>query len=274
MAYSESIVDKLSNALAPVIRDLEDLNNDLLGTKVSLLRITKTKVNNYGDMTYSVESNFVNNVILKYPLSEVELFDVIRGQAIDTEAINLWEVLPIEMTVKFEGVYNVDPIVMNNGDILVNILKDENGEMIPIIMQVIRKMGQFFGKSLVRRKYELSLVTGTLDDEVQKKIDEYIGEPKIKSTDPEDEKIDVAINIDIKITFNIPMDESSVESALQVNPTFTYAITWNGDKSEITLNPDVDLIGSTEHTITIGTGATSQAGHELEESFLFKFTTI
>lgn len=169
---------KLSEKLAPVIRKLSDVNINLLGRDTEVLKITKGTPDVYGVSEDTYSSEIINNIIIKYPLSEVEIFDETENTQSDTTSISLMDILPIEVMVRYEdsSIYpDIDVVGIESGDILVDILRDENNNKIPIRMEVKRLNGEFFGRDLVKRLYQCTLIRGTLDStEAENLITEYI----------------------------------------------------------------------------------------------------
>lgn len=180
MAYKKSFRDNFTQKLAPVYRRLLNINIQLHGTKTTVLRIFRTRVNRFGDFGFTFDTQVIGNTIIRYPFTNLEMFGK-RGDAnpqglkqSEVHALDLTDLLPIEMTVEFVGEYADDPINIQRDDIIVDILKDEFGRKIPVVMQVTKLLGSFFGKDIVSKKVELSLVRGQLEEELQTKIDAYI----------------------------------------------------------------------------------------------------
>lgn len=169
-----SVLDSLASALAPVIRDLSQINIDLMGTSTQILRLTMGDEDSYGYSEGTYHSEIINNVVLKYPLSEVEIFDETENQISQTTSLTLQEILPIEMIIPFTGTDGIDPIGIEIDDIIVDVLKDEHGNKIPMVLSVKKIRAGFFGKYLVRKIFELSVVRGVLATALQTKIDAYV----------------------------------------------------------------------------------------------------
>src|SRR5512147_1035959 len=101
-----SIADKLSPVLAPLKRKLFDLNISLYGTKTQVLRILTGKLNNWGASTETFEQFVIDNAIVKHPWgNNIQIFGTFNQATMsyDTQAIDLWDLLPIEIRIPFEG---------------------------------------------------------------------------------------------------------------------------------------------------------------------------
>jgi len=89
------------------------------------------------------------------------------------------------------------------------------------------------------------------------------------------EKFPVGSNIpiitNISITFNNPMNQSTVENAFSISPSIKGEFTWNSNK--IIFNPNDDLSYNTKYTITIKRSAKDFNGNILKEIFSWNFTT-
>ena len=173
-----SIADKISSKIAPFMRKIQDINvRFFLGTETELLRITWGEMDVMGDRNESLETSLISNAVVKHPFANnVQLFQTVNAQTEQSNAnsIDLWEVLPIEIRIPFEGDYITETTALKNGDIIVEILRDEFRNKIPLIMQVTREFGAFKVKQLIGKHFEATLYRGTLPANVQAKIDEYI----------------------------------------------------------------------------------------------------
>lgn len=97
--------------------------------------------------------------------------------------------------------------------------------------------------------------------------------PSVVSNMPEDTTTGVGINTSISLTFSEAMDISSVKSAFSIIPNITGAILWDETRKIMTLSPTTPLSYSTDYTVTLGMGATDDAGNTLAAAHSFKFTT-
>lgn len=177
---SNSIVDKLTEKLAPVYRKLNDHTvGNLLGTECKVLRITKTTPDVMGETKESVSSTVIDNVIITHPYSSsVQLFETYNNitNQINTGSIDIWDVLPITMKIKLSGDTSTVAVSVKRDDLIVEILTDQHGNKIPLIMQVTKVFGSFFAKTLIAQKYELTLYRGTLSTTIRTAIDNFLNE--------------------------------------------------------------------------------------------------
>lgn len=173
---ADSILDKFTKVRAQTIRTFSDLNVDYLGSSVQILRIAFGEEDILGERTEQIDSTILNDVIIKFPWnSNIRLFqDVTSQNEADTNSIDIWEVLPIEMKVKFVGNFDTEPIVLKQGDIVVTVLRDENDNKIPLTMQITRIIGGFDTKYIYEKKYELTLYRGNLPSAINNTINNYV----------------------------------------------------------------------------------------------------
>ena len=178
MAYS--IVDSLSEKLSPVLRKLNDFNiKTLLGTECKILRITKTVADVMGETQESVASYILNNVIIKHPYaSNVQMFETYDGinQQVNQGSIDIWDLLPIQLKVPLSGNIDEEAIAIKRGDIIVEIIKDENGNKIPLIMECTKLFGSLFVKQVINKQYELTLYRGILSSSIREAINTFVNE--------------------------------------------------------------------------------------------------
>ena len=98
-------------------------------------------------------------------------------QQIQTGAIDLWDLLPIEMKVPLnDGNIETDAISIKRGDIIVEILKDENGNKIALIMECQKLFGSLFVKQVINKVYELTLYRGILSSSIREAINTFVSE--------------------------------------------------------------------------------------------------
>ena len=183
-----SIFDRISDAISPIVRRLNDLQQGLYGTNTQLLRIYRVVDPNYrqrnvlqnrsvlGDFKEKFESKVVANVSIKYPFQNIEIFQYKNAQTQQTDVtgIDVSEILPIEAELLFEGDYDSDPISINLGDKLVDVFFDNNMTPMPIILEVMRFYGNYFGKNIVSKKVNLSIHRGELNKQITDLVDEYV----------------------------------------------------------------------------------------------------
>jgi hypothetical protein len=171
-----SVWNTISEAIAPALYDLQDMKIDLLGSPVALLRIHReATVDIDGLANESYTSEVVSNCIIHYPGGIVTLFDGTDDQISDTSSIDLSEILPIEVYVKFHGVDSSHVVNIEREDILVDVKFSEHNNKIPILLKVnYRASGQFRAQHLATKKYECTLLRGVVQDEIKTIIDAYI----------------------------------------------------------------------------------------------------
>jgi hypothetical protein len=182
MSYQESLIDKISTSLAPVMRKLNDVTVILMGTRTNLLRITrqidnftKKEQDVFGSKKPTWKASLMANVIIKYPYSKVEMWSKIGSDGkFNANVMDLSEILPIELTLQFTGDVNQEPISIVAGDYLVDVLFDENRNKLPMVLEVMRIQGSFFNKELVGKYAEASLVRGALEPEIKVEVDRYV----------------------------------------------------------------------------------------------------
>jgi hypothetical protein len=96
--------------------------------------------------------------------------------------------------------------------------------------------------------------------------------PTIVSVSPSDSQINVDVSSSITITFNKPMNHTTVENAITISPGITILdYSWVGNTLTITFTTDLEY--STDYTITIGTGALDEDGNALAAPYSWDFTT-
>lgn len=171
-----SIKDKLAQAVAPLKRKIVDKVVGIEGIPVNVLKVTSRRVGMSGDVVQSFEFSILSDVILRFPVNEMEIIESItQEQEVSVNAIDLWELLPTVMVVYFDGNYTNEASKIKVGDIIIHILYDENNNKIPILFQVSRPKGRFMaGKYLVKREWELSKYRGVPESDILEKIEEYI----------------------------------------------------------------------------------------------------
>jgi hypothetical protein len=190
-----SILDKISDSISPVLRRLNDVNQNLYGTNVQLLRIYRVVEPYYnqknvlqnrsvlGDFKEKLESKVINNIYIKYPFSAIEIFQKkqMENNKIQDSitSIDVSDILPIEAEIKFEGDYETDPIQINLGDKLVDVFYDHNLNPMPVILEVMKFFGNYFGKNIVSKKVNLSIHRGSLNTEIDNLVNKYISEISI-----------------------------------------------------------------------------------------------
>lgn len=183
MAYKKSTLDQISDKVAPSIRRLKDIHVRLVGTKTNVIRVTQTAVDLMGDKTFLYSGQVINNVIIRYPFSNIEMFASKDTGQLDSTAIDLFELLPINMVVPFEAYISgavlasgqaTVPIEVDENDIIVDTLYNSNNNSIPLVMRVSRMYAGFFGRNQTNRRYELTMLRGEEAAGIESVIDFYI----------------------------------------------------------------------------------------------------
>ncbi len=169
-----SVWDELAKELVQPMRDLQDLKVDILGTSTQVLRVSLSTPDARGFSTETYEDNLIDNVIIKYPINQIEMFDNTDNSTADVTSINLMEVLPIEMFVKFKAEDGNDIVDLEDNDIIVDVFFDDKGNKLPMIFQIKKLVGSAKNKYIVSKHYELSLYRGKLPSETQSYINSYI----------------------------------------------------------------------------------------------------
>lgn len=176
MAFNSSLIDKLSYAVSPVIRKLKDINTKLLGTKTKVIRIKQTEINLLGDISYEYQTSLLDNVIIQYPFNQVEIFSTKDNASEHSKggSLDFFDLLPINMYTYYEKSYISGASELDENDLIVDVLWDEHGNGIPIIMQISRIYSSFYVKNSISKKFELTLRRGDLESDIQDIIDSYI----------------------------------------------------------------------------------------------------
>lgn len=85
----------------------------------------------------------------------------------------------------------------------------------------------------------------------------------------------VAVTANITVSFDVPMNRTSVNQALTINgvgaSAFGGRLAWSGNK--LTFNPTASLQPATSYRVVVGTGATSAAGISMASAYGWTFTT-
>lgn len=164
---------KIADATKESIRSIHDVKIDLVGSSIYYIRVTKGEEDSMGYYESTYSTGVIDNVIINYPINEVEMFDQTQNSDSDVDAVYLDEILPITILTRFAG-SGILADGLEEGDILVDVIEDEHDGKIPIKLKVTKQVGGFNAKYLVTRTYELSLVRGLLDDAVESAINDYI----------------------------------------------------------------------------------------------------
>lgn len=177
MTYQRSPRDILAELSASVKRDLSDLQIDYLGTESQVLRIELRDRDVLGDRDETLVTNLIANVVIKHPMGNKQWLFSHSDSTTDTstsDAINIWEILPITMKIKYNADYTTEPVNIQKGDMIVEILKDENNNNLPVIYQVTKLLGGFEGKYLYQKEYDLTIYRGEIPHDIQNAINLFI----------------------------------------------------------------------------------------------------
>lgn len=197
LRQTTSILDKLSDRISPVIRRLSDINSGVEGTATQLLRVrrvvkphykqTNTRFPNQsvlGDFkeqaeTYNTET--LSNISIKYSTQNIETFVLKDQETLETSitGIDINDVLPIIATLVFEGRYNnydKDPISLVRGDKIVDCFFDEKQNACPIILEIGKTRGSYYGKNMVSKNIEMSIHRGKIPKDMSDIIEKYLSD--------------------------------------------------------------------------------------------------
>lgn len=174
--FKPTLRDVITRKLSPVMRKLNDIKVDLAGTQTQVMRITRTEIGNLGDYKEKYNATLLSNVIINYPYNAAEIFGTPEEdkEQMEIQALDIWEFLPITMRVKFEGAFYEDPIEIKQNDIIIDVIFENHGKKIPVIHQVKRLRGSWFGKHMASKTYELSLYRGDMEAPLQEVVNQYL----------------------------------------------------------------------------------------------------
>ena len=170
-----SIQDKLSKASLSASKKLMDNSIDLLGTEVNAYRIYSTE-DRYHDETIEVIDNSKLTVFIDipndFPFNRYRADD--KRTAVTTEGLSLFEILPMEMMVKWSRKDSEDKAKSEliTGDLLLYIVEDED-TLIPMLFRIAETLGSF-NKNLSYLKYAIAPYNGIIEDDLQILINNYI----------------------------------------------------------------------------------------------------
>ncbi|MCL0058601.1 Ig-like domain-containing protein [Dehalococcoidia bacterium] len=118
-------------------------------------------------------------------------------------------------------------------------------------------------------------VIATINDAVVGRVEARITLDTVApalTTVPEDGATDVALDVDIAVTFSEAMDEALAEEAFSIEPAVSGIFRWV--ENTMIFEPDVDLEYGTTYTVTISTLAKDLAGNPLAAGYTWSFTTL
>jgi hypothetical protein len=152
--------DQLAAAICGPLRKLQDAKIDLLGTTTQILRISRAPSDDFGFKNISYSSQIIDDCIIQYPMSKIWIAQNRTGTGDATvtnvKAINLSEILPVTLYVKFNGTITADAVAINESDIVIDVIRDDKGNKIIVRLEVEKILGTFMGKQLIGRFMELS----------------------------------------------------------------------------------------------------------------------
>ncbi len=96
--------------------------------------------------------------------------------------------------------------------------------------------------------------------------------PQILYTEPQNNATNIPVRQTVRIVFNEPMNQSSTESAITIQPSVAPNFFW--DDLGTVLSFTAQFQEGVTYTITVGTGAKDLSGNLLLSSFTFQFTTV
>ena len=171
-----SIKDRLAKSIAPLKRKLVDKVVSIEGSPVNVLKVSSVDVGMSGDKETAFEFSILSDVIMRFPVNEVELVEGIDvNNNTEVFAFDLMELLPTKMVVYFDGNYETEASKVKVSDLIIHVLYDENNNKIPIIFEVSRPLGRVMAsRYIVKREWELRKYRGVSEDDIMLKIQEYL----------------------------------------------------------------------------------------------------
>ncbi len=97
--------------------------------------------------------------------------------------------------------------------------------------------------------------------------------PMVVSTSPENGATGLALDNDVVITFNDPMDNATTILALVIEPDSIFTYSWNNDMTELTINFTNGMLAGTTYNITLASTATDALGNPMSSPYILSFTT-
>lgn len=99
-----------------------------------------------------------------------------------------------------------------------------------------------------------------------------VGPPTVAAVDPAAGTAGVAVDAEVRLTFDRLMDTRAVERSLFVEPSMSYRPSWSG--TILTLAFDSPLAFGTTYTLRVGVEAADTDGSRLRDPFETTFTTV
>jgi parallel beta-helix repeat protein len=97
--------------------------------------------------------------------------------------------------------------------------------------------------------------------------------PSVLSISIIDNAIHVAVNTQILIEFNEPMNIESIESSISMEPQVVYSCHWDKNNQTLTITFLEPLSYNSQYNLTIGTNSRDLADNNLENAYNLEFTT-
>lgn len=184
----KSIADKISQYVAPAIRQAGDFEFILTGTETSVVRIKKETLNAWaGNSSESGKRDIfgdsderaigvavLDNLIIQYNgFDRIEMFGKKPGKK--GARVNVKDPEKnIEFYLRLTGDYLKNPVSMSEGDLIVDHFIDEQKQAIPIYLQVGSVFGQFHVKHLVAKSGILVPYQGKMEKSIQEIVEPYL----------------------------------------------------------------------------------------------------
>ena len=124
--------------------------------------------------------------------------------------------------------------------------------------------------------YQLSNIDISLSTQIGSNIP-LLDTPTVESTIPTNESTGIDPDYTattIQVTFNVGMDSDSVESNFSIVPFKEGEFSWDDDNLILTYTFFDNLDSTTEYIITIGKESTNINNEQMEEDYIFSFTTV
>lgn len=97
--------------------------------------------------------------------------------------------------------------------------------------------------------------------------------PVVNSTSPATMSTGIPRTTNIEFNFSEPMNRTATEGAFSSSPAIACTFTWNTAGTLMVCNPNTDLGGSANYTVTLGVGARDLANNALAMPNVITFTT-
>jgi hypothetical protein len=98
-------------------------------------------------------------------------------------------------------------------------------------------------------------------------------QPQIIKTYPENNSINIPIDIAVVITFNLSMDNVSITDSISINPVIEFNLRWSNKDTVLFIEFETLLSQDTEYSISISGGEGKEGGVLQNTPFTMKFKT-